>query len=366
MKLSNLQLFWMIFIFLIGNILLRMGSPLAEVALQDGWMSVIIATLCALLVLLIASKISLLYPNLNFLELCRQIMGKWLGSILFVTYLLYFIIAVGKILAESSSFTLKILLPATPIWAIMIPMLMLIIYGIYIGGIEGIGRCSEVFGPINIVGILFLILLAIPSLNFQGILPVYVDSGFTAIIKGSIFPFTIFSETVIVLMLLPFVHVRKKGAISVAWGLAITGFVSTIIIFFTLMTVGPDLAARLQYPVFDMVRFINIMNFIQNLEIVGISIWILSVFIKMSVYLFLASYGSAQLFNMKDWRKTVWFVGAITLTIAYVLLKLHLEDIEFFKLIAIPYIIPINMIGIPLLLLIVGTIRNKKDKTRQQ
>lgn len=366
MKISRLQLFWIFFSYLIGNLLLLTISPTTTVALQDSWISFILATLFGLLVILIVAKVNHFYPNLMFFELTKKIVGKWLGVVIFFFYLVSWYAVLGNLLAEFADFTIKILLPTTPIWVMVLTMLLLAIYVTFIGGIEGIGRCAEVFGPIIVLCLVILILLSLQNIELNKAMPIFADNGLFPILKASLYPFSLFGEGVLLLMLLPFADQPKIGAIRAAWGLAVSGLLSSITAFFVIMTFGPNVSAKSQYPAFDMFSYINFMDFIQNLKIVAVLLWIISIFIKISLYFFLASYGTSQLLKLKDWKKSIWFLAAVSFIMALVIKNFNIQGRTFLEMYWLPFVLPLNMIGIPLLLLIVGGIRKSKKKATKK
>lgn len=366
MKISGLQIFWLIISALLGNLLLLSISPTTKIALQDAWISFIFAGVFGLLIILIAAKVNSLAPTTMFYDLTKKIVGKWLGTAILINYLISWFIVLGILLAEFAVFTITILLPETPVWVTLLTMLLLVVYLTYIGGIEGIGRCSEVFGPIIILGVIALLLLSVQNIEFKRILPIYADSGFFSILKGSIYPFSILGEVIFLLVLFPFINQPKMGAIKAAWGLAVISILTMTIVLSTIMTFGSEITAKLQYPTFDVIRYINIMNFIQNLEIIAVLVWILSIFIKISVYFFITSYSTAQFLKLKDWRKTIWFVAVFSFVTGTVFNKLNIEGLDYLEKYWIPVVMPINMVGIPLLLLTVGSIRKNREKTTKK
>jgi spore germination protein KB len=362
MRLTGLQIFWILCSFITGNTMLITISPTATQAMQDTWISYLLAAAAGLLIVLVASKAGSLRSGQTILEYGKSTPGKWLGIVLIVNYLIQWYSALGNLLLEYAEFAIDILLPTTPSWLFYISILLLAIYVVYAAGIESIGRCSEVFGPIIVSTVLLLVILDIPSMNAERLLPVYFDSGMLSIMKGSLYPLSFFGESAFMLMILTFAEQPKK---SIVWAMgAYTMSVSlvTIVVLSVLMTLGPVITAKQRYPAFDTISFINVMNFIQNLEIVAILIWILSVFIKISVYFFLASYGTAQLFKIKKWRKTTWFVAAFVLTEVMIIDKMNISYSAYINVYWIPYALPVNMILIPLLFWIVGMIKNEKAK----
>ena len=109
-----------------------------------------------------------------------------------------------------------------------------------------------------------------------------------------------------------------------------------------------------------MARFVSVMEFIQNIDAVIVILWILSVFIKLSLYLFITSYGTAQWLGVKDWRKLIWFVSPIVFVLSLLPANIDVASVEYPAKFWRPYILPINMVGIPILLWIVAAIRQKR------
>ncbi|WP_026576945.1 GerAB/ArcD/ProY family transporter [Bacillus sp. UNC438CL73TsuS30] len=360
MKISGLQLFWMFFTFESGNMLLLTLSPTIASAKQDAWISFLIATVIGMFIVFVYMKVCLLYPNQTFIEFSRTILGKWLGTIVIIIYLVPWYLIIGVILIEFADFTVTILLPATPMWVLILSMILLLIYVNFSGGIEGIGRCSEVFGVIVFLTVIVLVIFSIPNMEFKKLLPVFLDSGFLPIMEGALIPLSFIGETVMVLILGSFLLKPEKGPSSAIWGIALSSSLVTFTCAAVLMTFGPEITSKLRYPAFDAVRFISVMGFIQNLEIIAVLVWVLSIFIKLSLYFFITSFGTAQLLGIKDWRKMIWFVAVISFMLTKIFPNTTLFGAEFTQKFWNPFILPLNMFAIPLLLWTVGSIRKRR------
>ncbi|MCM3570664.1 endospore germination permease [Neobacillus mesonae] len=361
MKLSGLQIFWLIFTFETGNMILLTIGPVMEEAKQDIWIAYLIATILGVLIVYMAAKTALLHPKHTLVQLSKLILGKWLGTIVVLIYLVQWYSVVGNILREFADFSITILLPLTPAWAFFSTILLLLIYVTFIGGIEGIGRCSEVFGPIIILSEIILIILSTKDFEVINLMPIFADTGFHQIWKGALTPLAFFGESVIILMLVPFMAEPQKAVKSVVWGIALSAVTVLIVALCVVLTFGPEISGKLRHPSFDLVSYISVMNFIQNLEIVAVLVWILSVFIKLSLYFFLSCYGTAQLFKMKDWRKMIWIAAIFFFALA-IFFPGQFYSFGYMKTYWIHYALPINMVGIPLLLWVVGSIRRRFKK----
>ncbi|NRF93208.1 endospore germination permease [Paenibacillus frigoriresistens] len=362
MKISGLQMFWMMATLEFGMTLLLSQSPAIAEAKQDAWISFIIAGVAAIMLTFVSAKLSLLYPHQTFIQYSQTILGKWLGKIIVIPYFIQWFSAIGVILRDSSDFILMTLFHKTPLIVLVVLMLYLIVYVTYQGGIEGIARCSEVIGPIIFLVIILTLILNYNNIEWKRILPIYADSGWMSILKGGLSPVSFFGESVSIMMLICFMAEPSKGVSRTIWGVGFASFFTCISTLAVLMVFGSGLTAKMWYPYFEMVRYISVMEFIQNIEILVTVIWMFSVFIKLSVYLFITSYGAAQWLNIKDWKKVIWFVALGVVPLAMIYKNIDTSSINYVKKYWIPYVFPINMVGIPLLLWIVGSIRkNSKE-----
>lgn len=358
MKLSGLQIFWLMFTFETGNLILLTISPAIKEAKQDTWIAYLIASLLGVLIVYVATKIALLYPHHTLIQFSKLILGKGLGVVIVITYLFQWYSVVPFILRESADFLNTILLPETPSWAMVVSMVILTIYINLIGGIEGIARCSEVFGPIVILSITLSIVLLFKDFNTLNLLPVFVDTGVLPIWKGTLSPLAFLGESVIMLMLVSFTNEPEKVLKGAVWGITLAAIMGNVAVLSVLLTFGHEISAKMLHPAFDMVSYISVMDFIQNVEIIAVLVWVLSVFIKLSLYFFLACYGTAQLFKIINWKRIVWVVSPLFVILALLIPNVSF-DISYTTKYWIHFALPVNMIGIPLILLITSRIRKK-------
>lgn len=360
MKISGSQIFWMMFTFEVGNSLLLTISSTIRSVKQDAWISMVIAGLVGIAITFLATKLSSLYPNQTMIEFSQTILGKWLGKLMMIPFFLLWYSAIGVIVREFGDFMITALFHKTPLWVIIFTTMLLLIFIMYQGGIEGIGRLSEIVGPIVILMITVLIILDLGNMHWHYILPIYHDSGLLPILKGSYTPMaSFFGESVMMTMFVFFMEKPEQASTRAMWGIGLAVFMVSVGTLAVIFTFGPNLPSRLLYPFYDMSRFISVMEFIQNVDILIVIIWFFSIFVKLALYMFIASYGTAQLFHLKDWRKVVWLLAPISFVMALSIKNIQIFAQYYDKFFVLPFVFPINMIGIPLLLLVVGWIRRK-------
>jgi spore germination protein KB len=143
-------------------------------------------------------------------------------------------------------------------------------------------------------------------------------------------------------------------------GVGIVAFMVISATIMVLLVFGPNVSAKLRFPYFMLVRSIDILDFIQNVDIFVIFIWIFAVFAKISLYLFITSYEMANWFNVKNWRRFIWF-GAPAIYMMALLIP-NEAIVETYPLFWEFVIIPFCAIGIPLLLWIISVVKKKSVK----
>ncbi|WP_219834230.1 endospore germination permease [Paenibacillus sp. R14(2021)] len=357
MKISGYQLFWMVFTMAFGmTALFTIPWPVA-LAKQDAWISMIAASLISLFTTFVAVKLSLLYPGQSFVQYSQLILGKWLGKTILVSYFLMWLSMTGIILREYADFVFLALFSTTPLWTIILIMLGASVYVTYSGGVRSIGRCSEIIGPICVIGSILIIVFSVNDWDWLRLLPVYANTGFVPIMKGSTLPASFLGESFMVVMFIPFMLKSNRAQISSLLGVLFASVAALAMTLVVILIFGPNIPARLIYPLYSAVTYISVMEFIQNVDVLAVLLWIISIFIKLSLYLFITSYGTAQFFHIKKWKNAIYLIAPMAFIISLLPRNFNIEMSYTKFWLAVIY--PINIIGIPLLLWIVGTIRKK-------
>src|SRR5699024_11349851 len=220
----------------------------------------------------------------------------------------------------------------------------------YNGSLQTIGFLSEVFDSIILIVLLFLIALISKEFYLGNMLPVYYDSGISAILRAALNPLSFFSESVVMLALIYFTNHEKNQQVmkSALWGVTLSAMFSGIILIAVILTFGPNISSHMLYPAFDMVSYIFVMEFIQNMEILAVLISILSVFIKLSIYYFLVCYIIAQLLKAEKVNKIALYIAPI-IFIATILIPIIYFVLKYENTFWIYFALPVQMFAIPLL-----------------
>jgi spore germination protein KB len=360
LKISGSQLFWIVATIEVVMAIWLTITQTIEISKQDAWLSILVGGVIGLAITFLVAHLSVLHPNQTLVEFSQALLGKWFGRMIVLPYFIAWYTLPAVVLRSFADFIQLVALDRTPTWIIMILILGLMTYLIYSAGITGIGRFSQITGPILFFTIIVSFILSLGNVRWHQLLPIYSDSGWVNILKGSISPASFFGETIVLLVIVSFMHHPQKAPSRSMLGVSLAAFMVFTATIMVLLVFGPYLSANLRFPYFLLIRSIDILNFIQNVDLLVIFVWIFGVFVKLSLYLFITSYEMAHWFNVKDWRRIIWF-GAPAIFIMAILIPnetyINIYP-KFWKF----GIIPVCGIGIPLLLLIISMVKKKSVK----
>ncbi|AIQ54030.1 GerAB/ArcD/ProY family transporter [Paenibacillus sp. FSL R7-0331] len=357
LKLSGKQVFWLIFSMNLGMTLVMTLTPSLQAAKQDAWISIIAAGCIALLVALLVTQAAKQFPGQSLIQYAPVVLGQWPGKLVIVIYLVQWYTILPIVLRQFSDLVNVMLLPETPKESIILLMVLLIAYAAYAGGIEGIGRCSELLGPIIMVMVLLVLLANINNINLKHIFPIYVDTGVKDILRGSLAPASYLGHSVEYLMFASFISQSRKGGTSAIRAVLAANLLVLLTIIMTIAVLGVNLSPNMWYPFFEMTQKISLFGFIDNFDAVPVVIWISSVFVKLAVYFFLISYGTAQFLKIKRWRMLIWVNAPVMFVFALIPQNVIEATTNYLQRYWVPFALPVNMLGLPLLLLVIGTLK---------
>lgn len=364
MKLSKVQIFWILTTHALGVAIMLVLRQTIDISRQDAWFSVLIGGGISLFIVVIAVKLSQMFPNQSFIEYVQEILGKRLGKVILLVYFAQWYSVIGLILREFSEL-MKLTMPRTPTWVIIFGMLLIVVYATY-QGIEVIGRCSEFIGPIIIIIVLITLFLNLNNVNFYKLTPFVIETGLFSIIKGAVPTAGFIGQNAIIMMLIVFLKKPKEGLSPALWGTALPTFMVALATLTVVATFGPNLPSHMWYPYFRLIRVISVADFIQNVDIIFIVVWLTSVFMRLAIFFFVASYGIAQYLNIKSWKKVIFINAPIVYIISLLPRSIVMSDILYPVYITQRMTLPVILFGIPLFLLIIAKIKKKKLTDEQE
>lgn len=278
---------------MIGIGLLYLPNGAIKAAQQDGWMGCIFGAVYPLYIILIASFLSKKHPRENILLLSKRYLGNFLGNILNLIFVSFFIFIITS---EAAGFSNVFRVYATSFlksYQVLLPTLLVISYAAY-KGIKPLGRLNELVFYLTIV-LVFIPIITLKYGSILNLMPVF-GSGIKSIVKAS--TETVFSYTGIefIFLIYPFLQDSKKVLKCGIVGITIPVTIYTWITLLTIFYLGTETSLKYLWPVITLSDSVNI-PIINSFRYIFIVLWSLIIFKCMSTFYFSFIYGLNQLFN---------------------------------------------------------------------
>lgn len=313
LNISGFQFFCTIFLFIIG---IAPPDLIYTRANQDAWISLLIAVFVACLLFALYIKVYSIFPDLQFTQYIQVILGKYIGKLIALVYILYFIYMSALHLRESAALLRITLYSSSSLISIVIIMILLAIYALN-KGFETFARANEFIFMITVIIIIFFIGLEIISnlIDINNLRPV-LENGWKPVLKGA-FPITVtnpFGEIFAFTMIMPFLN-KQETAIKVGIpAFLISGVTLTLFAILNIAILGVTAVNRTIFPLLTTVSYINVSDFIQRMDTFIVMITVCGYYLKIAIYFYCAVSGAADLFNVKKSEQLVYPIAIIIVT----------------------------------------------------
>ncbi|MCL6603286.1 MAG: endospore germination permease [Paenibacillus sp.] len=330
---------------------------------SSSWIALLLAMGLSLPFMLIYARLSVLFPGKDLFDMLIAVFGGIGGKIVCCVYIWYALHLGSLVLRNFGEFCRTVAMTETPM---IVPMLFvgLICVSAVKAGLEVLGRSAKLLLLFSFVVIVIVEFLGMPLFHFENLRPI-LDLGWTPVINDAFGAFSFpFAETV--LFLGTFRALPKKGSSYkvLLSGLLISGLIITVISLRNLLVLGPNSLSSLYFPSYVAVSRINVGDFLTRIEGSSAIVFCTSLFIKVSICLYVTSNGMAKVFKLKSYRSVVLQMGLIMVYLAQFIYKDIFEMQHFafqtYKYYALPF-----QVIIPLILWIGAELVARKGKQKQ-
>jgi spore germination protein (amino acid permease) len=353
---NNAQLFFIIFQTQVGVGVLSLPSSLYADAGTDGWITLLITGGAIQLIIFILYFLSERFPSLSLYEFAPKIIGKYAGFVISVLYIA-FAISTAVIVLELFETTIKTwILFRTPMLVIL---LLLTVSGTYlaVGKIKVMGRFYQ-FVSILILPLIVMSAYTLKDADIRYILPIG-QNGFGTILKATQKGIVSMLGFEIVLFIYPYVQNKGKAALKslTLANIAVTSLY-TFLTFTTFVFFSPNQLEMIPDPLVYMLKGVSFI-IVDRVDLIFLSIWIISVMTSYVSYLYIAGRGIQRLTKRK---KTTWpiliaaIIALIFSTLSHdrytveMISGYHAKASYFFAF------------GFPLILLLISLLFKKKEE----
>lgn len=360
---SGRQLLLLTFTFIISTATLFLPSFVTVHAAQDGWLSVLLSSLAGIIVVLVVTFLGLRHPGKTLIEYSEVILGKWLGKIVGLIFILFFIHITAIMIREVSTTVNGTLLPKTSFETITLIIFLTSVYTVK-KGLEVMTR-ANVLNLVTIYVAMFTVLfLLFKDFHFEYFTPV-LSRGFTPVIKDSIAPAGWFGEVVSLAFIMPHLNKPKEARFFSILALLWITLTLMVLVGVNIMIFGPKFSSLISFPSLRAVRYINVNEYIQRLDIVFIIPWIISNYIKICFFFYVTVQMICRWLKSETPHKMVMAIGTVIFIMSLALFENSVQLIEFLSHAWGFYALPIEL-GIPSVLLFVELLRRKGKKKNAQ
>jgi len=354
---SSFQLFFYLVISQLNVAILTLPMHLYQESAYDGWISLLLSCLYSICTVILYSFLLKRFPNLTIFEICSYFFGKWLGGILKISYILYFIFIAYLINQFYLFIFSKWVFPNSPSWSIL---LLLFIIGIYLGK-ENI-RTTTRFFQLSFWTFLIIFIFSVEAfqqVEWKFLLPV-TQANFAQIVKGSYKSYVFLHGFECLLVLYPFVNSAHRKTIK---STILSTIFITMINLFTVVLCFIFFSKKemrlIPEPTIYLFKTLTFFKELERLDLLFLSVWFFIIASSYVSYLNLANIGISNLIRKNRIYSTLTICFLIFLVGNLVPTSKGLIDI-LLKILSISSFIFIVLI--PLLILCISLLFKLKSK----
>jgi spore germination protein (amino acid permease) len=350
---THIQLFFFVVQTQVGIGILSLPRDLHQYAKADSWISVLAAGLGSQLFIFIMYFLCKQFPYLNLYEFTSKIVGKWIGNFFNVLFVGYYLLISSLIIILYTSILKNWIYPTTPVWVMNLLGIFTILY--FASQSFKIIARFYTFVSIFLIILLGLVIFSFTNVDFRYLFPVG-QAGLKNIILGANQGIIAMLGFDVILVTYSLVKSESKKIIkSISLANAFVTFYYLFIVMLAVITFSPKAMTLIPQPVLYMLKAIKF-SVIERIDIVFLSVWVVSVATSLTTYSYLAAKGLSHFFK-KPHQRMVPFVAVIVFVIS--LIPQKPSAIEAFG----EFIGEVSYLfigGIPFLLLIITLFLRKK------
>lgn len=295
------------------------------------------------------------FPNKDFFEISEYVGGKTLRNISYFLVALYLTTSVVLVLSEFNENIRNILFKNAPSEYIN----LLFIIGMFVGllcGFKGIFRTSVIIAPIILLSLFYMFFSLFENIDITNYTPVFGDDAHDFFIKG-IFRIEIFEGMFLILLLGGHITNIKKATIG---SFILVSFIVLLISSLLFGIIAYPTSTENYFPFFELSRLISFGRFVQRVESLYTLIWLLAVYLYITLDTSFIVQIFSKAFNLKYYKRIIPLFCVIIFGIT-LLLKSYITMLSIRRFF-INFVFPFLAYFYSLIIIIIA---NMKMKRRQ-
>lgn len=285
-------------------------SIMVTKARQDAWLSGFLACLFGFLVVFIATRLALRFPEQTVVEYAPRLLGKFGGKLVGFLYTFYFFYGGYYVMRQFGELMGTAYYPQTPIIVFIVVLGLLSCYVVYLG-LEVLCRVIVIWGIFAPVFLVLLVLL-VKDIEITRFLPL-LEFGPGAVVVGAIAPAAWLSQMAAICMLVPFVSDQGRVLRTSLTAVLTVFFLGEVVLVTAIGTMGAETVSRLLFPAFTLFRRVHVASLpvLDRLDAIFMMLWMGGMFLNLATFFHAGMLGLGQWLGLKSYRPLIFPVGAL-------------------------------------------------------
>lgn len=307
--------FYLLFLTMMAKLFTPEPHMLAGKVGNSAWLVTLLAGLIALLGYWFLAALLRRFPGDSLAGISRQTFGPVVGLVVTLAYIVYFLYLGGISLREFVSAFRLAMMPRTPPGALSMIYIGVVLF-VAQRGMETLARMAAYLTPVLLVLLAVTLLGPVRILDFRHLFPIFgAGVGQTLLMP---FPESSLYSEVIILGVMAAMLPGPK-AISVGLRSLLAGMVGQTVTWVVILASFPyPIAARLTFPILEVVRMIELTEIVQRMEAFFVFLWFFVAALKLSLLLLCSSLLFTEIFNLGDYRPVIYPLALIIYTVAFI------------------------------------------------
>lgn len=329
---------------------------------HDAWVSVILSGGATAIIGFIMVKTLSVYENSDLYGIQYDVLGKWLGNLINILFVLYFLGGFHVIVRNYIEVIQAWVFPEVPTWLLSLTLVYLVYYALN-GGLRTVVGVSF-FSVVLSLWLILLLAYPFQFTNWDYLFPMF-EASITEMVRGAKqMTFTVIGFEIIY-VIYPFLKEKDHVHKYMQYGL---GFTTILYLMLMVVSLAYFSGGQLERTIWGTLSLFKIVRFpfIERFEYVAITFWVLLILPNLMLYMWAATRGISRIFNKKEQKVSWILLTFIFLTLLYPLTRIQINLLNDYFARGALYIV----FAYPLLLfgavLIKKKFFRKKDETNAQ
>lgn len=357
-KITQFQFILMIFGIQVGIGMLSLPRELALKGGTSSWITILIGGIISTLISIVFVKLREKAPNLNYIGFFTFYLGKPIGSIVVMLQAIYFLYGGYLALVRAILYIQSYILQETKTYILLI-LFLFPTYQLISGGIHLIAKYIEAIFPIACFT-LFMLLFTLKDADINFILPIIKD-GWLPIFKTIPLTATSFLGIELILVYYPYLKSKEKAIKGVIIGNALTTFTYVFVTIICFVIYSPYEIKMTFEPVIDILSVIEF-QYVERLDFILFSLFLMIISKSWVTFIWAGMNGLSELFKFRLLPIVIIILFLIIIILTFIQVPTFTNTTNHLHVLMISglYI----TIGIPILLLVGGLIKNRLSKVK--